>query len=124
MSVHGHFENWKSRIDKIERVNGHEAATCSDRLESYPDDDLPSAEFINRNILSIEEININDILKEISYIPASRDCHGIINPHNPFVAFDLIDEKLKVKIRSMGRSFPLLIISLIILDMNKPSSSN
>lgn len=95
VSVHGHFENWESRIEKSEIVNGLEVATYSDRIETYPEDDLPSAEFFNRDNQGIEAIDINKIPEEIDYIPASRDCHGFIDLENPFLAFDLIDEKTK-----------------------------
>lgn len=97
VSVHGHFEAWRSRIDKLETVNGIDVATFSDRRETYPEDDLPAAEFFNRNVKGVEDFDINDISEKISYIPASRDCHGIIDLDNPFTAFDLIDEKIKGK---------------------------
>lgn len=95
VSVHGHFENWKSRIGEIEIHNGMEVATFPDRRESYPEDDLPSAEFLNRSNPGIEDFDINELPEEIDYIPASRDCHGTIDLSNPFLVFDLIDEKVK-----------------------------
>ena len=97
VSVHGHFEDWRSRIDKLETVDGIDIATFADRREKYPNDDLPAAEFFNRNVKGVEDFDINDIPDQISNIPASRDCHGIIDLDNPFTAFDLIDEKVKGK---------------------------
>lgn len=97
VSVHGHFEDWRSRIEKLDPVNGVDIATYADRRETYPDDDLPSAEFFSRNIKGVEDFDINDIPEEIYYLPASRDCHGFIDLDNPFSVFDLIDEKVKGK---------------------------
>ena len=97
VSVHGHFENWRSEINNIEIINGIEVATHQDRRETYPDDDLPSAEFFKENYQPIEAININELPEELDYIPASKDCRGFIDLSNPFLAFDLIDEKVKGK---------------------------
>jgi uroporphyrinogen-III decarboxylase len=97
VSVHGHFENWRSEIKKVEIINGLEIATHQNRRETYPDDDLPSAEFFNENDQPVEAININDLPEELDYIPASKDCRGFIDLSNPFLAFDLIDEKVKGK---------------------------
>ena len=97
VSVHGHHENWRSRIEKKELVNGLEVATFSDRRETYPDDDLPSAEFFNKAPVDISSMDIDKLPKEIEFTPASSDCHGFIDENNPFLAFDLIDEKVKGK---------------------------
>ncbi len=54
VSVHGHFENWESRIEILETVNGAKVATYPDRRETYSDDDLPSAEFLIKIIRTLE----------------------------------------------------------------------
>lgn len=95
VSVHGHFEDWRSRIVKTETVNGIDVVTYADRRETYPEDDLPAAEFFSRNIKGVEDFDINDIPEEIYYIPASRDCHGFIDLDNPFSVFDFMDERVK-----------------------------
>jgi len=95
VSVHGHFKDWRSKIKKINRKDGIEIATFANRQESYPDDDLPSAEFNDPSIPDIGSILVQDIPDEISYIPASKDCHAFIDLHDPFRVFDIIDEKVK-----------------------------
>lgn len=97
VSVHGHYENWKSQIEKLETVNGLEVATYTDRRETYLDDALPSAEFFNKELPDISSIDVDQLSEEIKFMPAARDCHGFIDPNNPFLAFDLIDEKVKGK---------------------------
>jgi uroporphyrinogen-III decarboxylase len=97
VSVHGHYENWKSQIENLETVNGLEVATYTDRRETYLDDDLPSAEFFNKELPDISIIDVDQLSEEIKFMPAARDCHGFIDPNNPFLAFDLIDEKVKGK---------------------------
>ena len=97
VSVHGHYENWKSQIEKLETVNGLEVATYANRRETYFDDDLPSAEFFDQELPDISSIDVDKLSEEIEFMPASRDCHGFIDLKNPFLAFDLIDEKVKGK---------------------------
>ncbi len=97
ISVHGHYENWRSRIEKTETVDGLEVATFADRRETYPDDDLPSAEFFDKGLVDIGSIDIDKLPEEIEFIPASKDCHGFIDMNNPFLAFDLLDEKVNGK---------------------------
>jgi hypothetical protein len=97
VSVHGHFEDWRSRIKKIEYVQGIETATFDNRREAYPDDDLPSAEFFNTTVKDIDSIHVQDIPDEISYIPSSKDCHAFIDPNDPFRVFDIIDNQVKGK---------------------------
>jgi len=97
VSVHGHHENWRSQIEKIERMNGIEVASYSNRRETYKDDDLPSAAYFDRTIPNIQTLDINKLPKEIDFIPASQDCHGFIDLKNPFLVFDIIDEKIKDK---------------------------
>ena len=72
-------------------------ATFENRRESYPEDDLPSAEFFNAHNPDIENIQVHDIPDEISYIPSSKDCHVFIDLRDPFRVFDIIDEKVKGK---------------------------
>lgn len=95
VSVHGHYSNWKSRIKEYEIVKGMEVATLEDRKESYPEDDLPTAIFLNINRQAIEDIDVDKLPDEIQHIPASRDCHGMIDWSNPFLVFDILDEKVK-----------------------------
>jgi len=97
VSVHGHSEDWRSRIKKLDIEQGIEIATFDNRRESYPDDDLPSAELFNARIHDIEGVRIREIPEEISYIPSSKDCHVFIDSQNPFRVFDIIDEKVKGK---------------------------
>jgi hypothetical protein len=95
VSVHGHFLDWRSKIKKLDLVNGIETATFDNRREVYPDDDLPSAEFLNRHDQDIDNIQIKNIPDEISYIPSSKDCHAFIDPEDPFRVFDIIDDQAK-----------------------------
>jgi hypothetical protein len=97
VSVHGHFEDWRSQIKKLDIDQGIEIATFENRRESYPDDDLPSAEFFNTHDQDIESVQVKEIPEEISYIPSSRDCHAFIDLQDPFRVFDIIDEKVKGK---------------------------
>ncbi len=95
VSVHGHFKNWRSQIKQLELKRGVEIATFKNRRESYPDDDLPSAEFFNSQEMDIESVLVQDIPDEINYIPSSKDCHAFIDIRDPFRVFDIIDEKVK-----------------------------
>jgi hypothetical protein len=95
VSVHGHFEDWRSQIKKLEYEQGIEIATFENRRESYPYDDLPAAEFFNAKVRDIESIRVRDIPDEIDYIPSSRDCHAFIDLNNPFSVFDIIDDQVK-----------------------------
>jgi uroporphyrinogen-III decarboxylase len=97
VSVHGHFDDWRSQIKKLDRQHGIEIATFENRRESYPDDDLPSAEFFITRVHDIESVLIQEIPEEISYIPSSRDCHAFIDQQDPFRVFDILDEKVKEK---------------------------
>jgi hypothetical protein len=94
VSVHGHSEDWRTHIEKIDREDDVEIATFHNRKESYPDDDLPSAEFYNTTVPDIESVLVPDIPDEISYIPASKDCHIFIDLQDPFRVFDIIDENI------------------------------
>jgi hypothetical protein len=95
VSVHGHFEDWRSRIKRLDHEHGIEIASFENRRESYPDDDLPSAEFFNTRDQDIESVQVKDIPEEISYIPSSKDCHAFIDPQAQFRVFDIIDDKVK-----------------------------
>jgi hypothetical protein len=97
VSVHGHFEDWRSRINKIDSIQGIKIATFDNHRESYPDDDLPSAEFFNAPVKDIDNIPVQDIPDEISYIPSSKDCHAFIDLKDPFRVFDIIEDKVKGK---------------------------
>ncbi|MGD9328873.1 MAG: uroporphyrinogen decarboxylase family protein [Cyclobacteriaceae bacterium] len=94
VSVHGHFEDWCSQIKKLDIDQGIEIATFENRRESYPDDDLPSAEFFNTRVLDIESVRVREIPDEISYIPSSKDCHAFIDLQDPFRVFDIIDDQV------------------------------
>ena len=95
VSLHGQYENWRSKIQHLERVNGIEVATFNNRKESYPDDDLPYAEFFHTRVHDIGEVRIQDISDQITYIPSSKDCYAYIDQTNPFLVFDIIDEQIK-----------------------------
>ena len=94
VSIHGHYKDWRSQIKKVDLEQGIEIATFKNRRESYPDDDLPSAEFFNSHDKDIESIKVQDIPDEISYIPSSKDCHAFLDLQDPFRVFDIIVEKV------------------------------
>ena len=56
VSVHGHFEDWRSRIDKLEIVDGIEVATFTDRQEKYADDDLPADDRWHQSLGEMTEL--------------------------------------------------------------------
>ncbi len=94
VSVFGHARDWRSGINKLEYFDGREVATFADRVETYPDDDLPKATYFHKNAQEIEAVDIDKLPEEIHFIPASRDCLIHIDPTDPFLVFDLLDERI------------------------------
>ncbi|MBA7570421.1 hypothetical protein ES708_12171 [subsurface metagenome] len=54
VSVHGHYNNWREKIEKLEIIDGTEVATYNDRKETYVNDDLPVGNFFNPTETDIE----------------------------------------------------------------------
>lgn len=95
VSVHGHYKDWRSKIKKLEIINGTETATFEDRKEVYVDDDLPVGEFFKERQVDIQNFNVKEIPDELDYIPASKNCYVFIDMDDPFRIFDIVDNKIK-----------------------------
>jgi len=94
VSIHGHYKNWKERINKIEIIDGLEVATYDDRREIYVDDDLHVGKFENPRKKDVETLSIDDIPETLDYIPSSKNCYAFIDTNDPFQIFSILDQKL------------------------------
>ncbi len=94
VSIHGHYNNWKERINKIEIIDGLEVATYDDRQEIYVDDDLHVGKFNKSRKKDIETLSVNDIPETLDYIPSSKNCYAFIDNNDPFQIFKILEQKL------------------------------
>lgn len=94
VSIHGHYQNWREKVLKVETLEGRERATFSDRVETYLDDDLPMGEFFEPREQSIDDVDVSKIPTTIDYIPASKGCYIFIDSRDPFRIFDILNSKV------------------------------
>ncbi|MBA7551534.1 Uroporphyrinogen decarboxylase [subsurface metagenome] len=97
VSVHGHAKNWRSRIKKLEMINGLQMAEFEEHHEKYPDDDLPVGEYIDSREKSLDEINPDEIPENLDYIAASKDCISWIDNKDPYRVFRILQQELKCR---------------------------
>lgn len=95
VSVHGHHANWEEQIKRVKIIEGIEVADFDDRIEKYPDDDLPAAQFFNERKKDIEEVDPDHLPDDLDYIWGSADCLVKIDSSNPYRVFDELDVLLK-----------------------------
>ena len=94
VSLHGHFADWRDNV-KVEIIDGIEVATFKNRTETYVDDDLPVGKYFEESHLDIDTFDVNEISEELDYIPASKDCYIFIDKTNPYLVFEILEEKLR-----------------------------
>ncbi len=95
VSIHGHAEDWRDSIQKTDFKEGMEIAKFPDRIEYYPDNDLPYADFFHPRQRDTTEVIPEEIPEQLNYIPASKDCYIFIDPVNPYRIFDILDSRIK-----------------------------
>jgi len=107
-SVHGHHANWKEQINRVQIIEGIEVAYYNDRMEKYPDNDLPSAQFFDETKKNIEEVNPDHLPDDLDYLWGSADCLVKIDSANPYRVFDELEVLLKKQFSIHGEvSSPL-----------------
>jgi uroporphyrinogen-III decarboxylase len=94
VSVHGHAHDWRSRMEKLDIIDGVETALYADRKVVFRDDDLPSMTFNNNRKEPIEIIDVDALPEAVHYIPSTSDCHVYIDPEDPYRIFDILEQKM------------------------------
>ena len=92
VSVHGHFEDWRSRVKEIRTENGIEVARFEDHIQTYVLDDLPAGQYFTPGEKDLESIDISSLPVQLDYIPASKNCHIYLDPEEPYRVFHLLEE--------------------------------
>jgi len=95
VSVHGHFENWKDKIRKLDSSDGIEVATFDNRTEKYVDDDLPVGNYFEQAERDIFTADPSEIPAELDFINASKDCYSYIDTADPYRVFSILEKELK-----------------------------
>ncbi len=96
VSLHGHNPNWREKA-KVEIVDGIEVATFHNRKETYVDDDLPVGEYFEEKFIDVDTFDVNEIPKDLDYLPVSKNCFSYIHKDDPYKIFRILDEKLDGK---------------------------
>lgn len=95
VSLHGHSPDWRNSIRETGLKDGIEFAAFDDRIEYYPDNDLPYAGFFKPRQVNPVEVVPEEIPLELNYIPASKDCYVFIDRKDPYRIFDILDSRIK-----------------------------
>ncbi|MCK4749421.1 MAG: hypothetical protein KAT15_20345, partial [Bacteroidales bacterium] len=95
VSVHGHFENWRDKIRKLEMIDGFEVATYKNRTETYLDDDLPLGKYFEKVERDIFTVNPDEIPSELDYIASTDNCFVFIDRKDPYRVFRVLEKELK-----------------------------
>ena len=94
-SLHGHKKNWRDEIIRFERNGEKEILTFENKEMIFNPDELPMVKhLIATEKKKMEDINIEDIPDEISYIPVSQDLHFEIDLDNKLTIYDSIHERV------------------------------
>lgn len=97
VSLHGHDLNWRSKIKKLEIIDGVEKATFETHTATYLDDDLPAGHFFETVERDIEDVDLNKIPETLDFISASRDCYIFLDKADPYRIFDILTRKTQGK---------------------------
>ena len=95
VSIHGHFDNWKEKIQKLEDINGIELASFENRTEKYVDDDLPVGNYFEHTERDIFTVDPMEIPTKLDFIAASKNCYSYIDAENPYRVFEILEMELK-----------------------------
>lgn len=96
ISLHGHNPNWRNEINSIEAIDKGEFIKLNNGDEIFfTSNDLPLYSFKKpKDILSINDINIDSLPNELDYIPVSQNLHFKIDLRNKFSIINSIINKV------------------------------